>query len=48
MCGIAGILNLTGEPVDPCQLRRMIELWWTEAGRNHVLPLMDGFFNARL
>ena len=26
MCGIAGILNLTGEPVDPGQLRRIIEL----------------------
>ena len=25
MCGIAGILNLTGEPVDPCLPRRMIE-----------------------
>ncbi len=25
MCGIAGILNLTGEPVDPCLPQRMIE-----------------------
>jgi len=26
MCGIAGILNLAGAPVDPCLPRRMIEL----------------------
>lgn len=27
----------------PERLRRMIESWWTEAGRNHVLPLNDGY-----
>src|ERR1041385_4846768 len=26
MCGIAGILNLNGAPVDPCLPRKMIEL----------------------
>lgn len=25
----------------PDKLRHLIELWWHEAGRNHVLPLMD-------
>jgi len=27
----------------PDRLRRMIEGWWTAAGRNHVLPLNDGY-----
>jgi arylsulfatase A-like enzyme len=27
----------------PDRLRQMIELWWAEAGRNDVLPLMDSF-----
>jgi len=27
----------------PDRLRSMIELWWAEAGRNQVLPLMDSF-----
>jgi arylsulfatase len=27
----------------PERLRRMIDLWWAEAGRNNVLPLMDSF-----
>jgi arylsulfatase len=27
----------------PERLRAMIELWWAEAGRNQVLPLMDSF-----
>ncbi|MBM4265856.1 MAG: arylsulfatase [Deltaproteobacteria bacterium] len=27
----------------PVQLRRLVDLWWAEAGRNHVLPLEDGF-----
>ena len=30
----------------PERLRQLIELWWYEAGRNHVLPLMDGFFDS--
>lgn len=28
---------------NPHELRRLIELWWHEAGRNGVLPIMDGF-----
>ena len=27
----------------PERLRAMVERWWTEAGRNNVLPLMDSF-----
>jgi arylsulfatase len=27
----------------PARLRELIELWWAEAGRNNVLPLMDSF-----
>ncbi len=27
----------------PDRLKAMIELWWAEAGRNNVLPLMDSF-----
>jgi arylsulfatase A-like enzyme len=27
----------------PERLQTMIELWWTEAGRNNVLPVMDSF-----
>ena len=27
----------------PDGLRTLVELWWTEAGRNQVLPLEDGF-----
>jgi len=27
----------------PERLQAMIELWWTEAGRNNVLPVMDSF-----
>ena len=33
--------DLSGD--EPDRLRRMVEQWWTEAGRNQVLPLMDGF-----
>jgi arylsulfatase len=33
--------NLAGE--HPDRLRRMVERWWTEAGRNNVLPLNDGY-----
>jgi arylsulfatase len=29
----------------PDVLRRLIELWWAEAGRNQVLPLEDGFIS---
>ena len=28
----------------PERLRAMTELWWAEAGRNQVLPLLDSFF----
>jgi arylsulfatase A-like enzyme len=27
----------------PEVVKRLVELWWIEAGRNHVLPLEDGF-----
>jgi arylsulfatase len=27
----------------PAKLRRLVDLWWAEAGRNQVLPLEDGF-----
>ncbi len=27
----------------PEKVRRMVEMWWTEAGRNQVLPLSDSF-----
>ncbi len=27
----------------PERVKQLIELWWTEAGRNNVLPLMDSF-----
>jgi len=27
----------------PAVLRRLVETWWSEAGRNQVLPLEDGF-----
>lgn len=27
----------------PDRVRRMVEFWWTEAGRNNVLPLNDGY-----
>lgn len=30
----------------PDRLRQMVELWWHEAGRNEVLPLMDGLLGA--
>ena len=30
----------------PERLSRLVELWWDEAGRNHVLPLMDGFWDS--
>jgi arylsulfatase A-like enzyme len=39
--------NLAGEK--PEKLREMIDLWWTEAGKNGVLPLDDrtaGLFNV--
>lgn len=29
--------------LDPERLRQMTELWWHEAGRNRVLPLIDGW-----
>src|SRR5262249_40960692 len=28
---------------DPARLKSLIELWWIEAGRNNVLPIMDSF-----
>lgn len=28
---------------EPDRLQRMVEMWWTEAGRNQVLPLNDGY-----
>ena len=31
----------------PRRLKRLIELWRREAGRNHVLPLMDGFWDSK-
>ena len=31
----------------PDGVRRLVELWWAEAGRNQVLPLEDGFIGAR-
>ena len=30
----------------PGRLSRLVELWWDEADRNHVLPLMDGFWDS--
>ena len=30
----------------PGRLSRLVELWWYEAGRNQVLPLMDGFWDS--
>ena len=30
----------------PRRLEHLVELWWSEAGRNHVLPLMDGFWDS--
>ena len=30
----------------PERLSRLVEFWWDEAGRNHVLPLMDGFWDS--
>ena len=33
--------DLAGE--HPDALRALVELWWAEAGRNHVLPLEDAF-----
>ena len=30
----------------PRRLRRLVDLWWYEAGRNQVLPLMDGFWDS--
>ncbi|MDE0437029.1 MAG: arylsulfatase [bacterium] len=30
----------------PGRLRRLVEFWWYEAGRNQVLPLMDGFWDS--
>jgi arylsulfatase len=29
----------------PAMLRRLVDLWWVEAGRNGVLPLEDGFLS---
>src|SRR5262249_62240795 len=29
----------------PDVVRRLVELWWAEAGRNQVLPLEDGFIS---
>jgi len=31
---------------NPGRLRHLVELWWYEAGRNQVLPLMDGFWGS--
>ena len=31
----------------PDVLRRLVDTWWAEAGRNHVLPLEDGFLAPR-
>ncbi len=33
---------------EPGRLRRMIELWWLEAGRNQVLPLDDSFIGRAM
>ena len=30
----------------PERLSRLVDLWWHEADRNHVLPLMDGFWDS--
>ena len=30
----------------PERLSRLVEFWWDEADRNHVLPLMDGFWDS--
>ncbi len=30
----------------PERLDDLVELWWREADRNHVLPLMDGFWDS--
>ena len=30
----------------PGRLSRLIDLWWHEASRNQVLPLMDGFWDS--
>src|SRR5262249_50823954 len=30
---------------EPERLRRLVELWWHEAGRNNVLPLVDGILS---
>ena len=30
----------------PERLNHLVELWWDEADRNHVLPLMDGFWDS--
>jgi arylsulfatase A-like enzyme len=35
--------DLSGE--EPDRARRLVELWWIEAGRNQVLPLEDGFIS---
>jgi arylsulfatase A-like enzyme len=35
--------DLSGE--QPDRVRRLVELWWAEAGRNQVLPLEDGFIS---
>src|SRR5262249_4931638 len=28
---------------EPARLQQLVELWWSEAGRNNVLPLDDSF-----
>jgi len=46
-----GLFRLDDDPAEahdlaaeqPDVLQRLVELWWTEAGRNQVLPLEDGF-----
>ena len=30
----------------PERLQHLVDLWWSEADRNHVLPLMDGFWDS--
>lgn len=32
--------------VHPERVRHLVELWWSEAGRNQVLPLINGFAEA--
>ena len=36
--------DVSGE--HPERLEHLVELWWSEAGRNQVLPLMDGFWDS--